>query len=295
MKKRFGGHSMTGRLRRVLLCAPDAAGWSEPHTSSRWRELGYRRAPDGAVARAQHDRLRRHLEDTGAEIVCLPAAQGLSLDAVYVHDASFMTDHGAVLMRMGKSARAAEPACHAELYGALGIPILGGVEAPGTIEAGDIVWLDTRTLLVGRGYRTNHAGIEQLRAVLVPHDVEVIEAPLPYGPGPDACLHLMSLISVLDHDERVALVDLAWLAVHTVELLRERNFTLIEIDTAERDFLACNVMSLGDKRLIALEENPQTIARMRDAGFDVRTFPGSELCDNGSGGPTCLTRPILRD
>ena len=104
----------------------------------------------------------------------------------------------------------------------------------------------------------------------------------------------MSLLSVLDQDQRVALVDLAWLAVQTVELLRERSFTLIEIDTAERDLLACNVVSLGDRRLIALEECPETIVRMRAAGFDVTTFPGSELCGNGSGGPTCLTRPLLR-
>ena len=294
MQKPFGGHSMTGRLRRVLLCAPDAAGWSESQASSRWRELGYRRAPDGAEARAQHDRLRHHLEDAGAEIVCLPAVQGASLDTVYVHDASFITNHGAVLMRMGKPARAAEPARHAELYRALDIRILGGVDAPGTIESGDIVWIDGQTLLVGRGYRTNQAGIEQLRALLAPHRVEVIEAPLPNGPGPGACLHLMSLLSVLDQDQRVALVDLAWLAVQTVELLRERSFTLIEIDTAERDLLACNVVSLGDRRLIALEECPETIVRMRAAGFDVTTFPGSELCGNGSGGPTCLTRPLLR-
>ena len=181
MQKPFGGHSMTGRLRRVLLCAPDAAGWSESQASSRWRELGYRRAPDGAEARAQHDRLRHHLEDAGAEIVCLPAVQGASLDTVYVHDASFITNHGAVLMRMGKPARAAEPARHAELYRALDIRILGGVDAPGTIESGDIVWIDGQTLLVGRGYRTNQAGIEQLRALLAPHRVEVIEAPLPTG------------------------------------------------------------------------------------------------------------------
>ena len=116
--------------------------------------------PFGGHSMTGYDRLRHHLEDTGAEIVCLPAADGLSLDTVYVHDASFITDHGALLMRMGKPARADEPACHAELYRALGIPILGGVEAPGTIEAGDIVWLDARTLLVGQGYRTNRACIE---------------------------------------------------------------------------------------------------------------------------------------
>jgi len=55
------------------------------------------------------------------------------------------------------------------------------------------------------------------------------------------------------------------------------------------------VLSLGDKRLLAMEENPGTNARLRRAGFEVRTFPGGELCINGSGGPTCLTRPLLRD
>jgi N-dimethylarginine dimethylaminohydrolase len=102
----------------------------------------------------------------------------------------------------------------------------------------------------------------------------------------------MSLISVLD--EHTALVDLPWLAVETVELLKSRGFTLIEIDYSERDSLACNVLALGEKRLLAIEENRATNQRLRHAGFDVRTFPGSELCINGSGGPTCLTRPLLR-
>jgi len=122
--------------------------------------------------------------------------------------------------------------------------------------------------------------------------VEVISAPLPYGPGPSACLHLMSLISLLD--EQTAIVDLPWLAVETVELLKVRGFRLIEIDYSERETLACNVLSLGEKRLLAIEENRKTNDRLRQAGFDVRTFPGSELCINGSGGPTCLTRPLLR-
>jgi len=131
-----------------------------------------------------------------------------------------------------------------------------------------------------------------LRSLLTPRGVEVLTAPLPYGPGPSACLHLMSLISLLD--EHTALVDLPWLAVETVELLRSRGYKFIEIDPLERDTLACNVLSLGNKRLLALEENPKTNTRMHAAGFDVRTFPGSELCINGSGGPTCLTRPLAR-
>ena len=155
-----------------------------------------------------------------------------------------------------------------------------------------MIWLDAKTLLIGLGYRTNAAGIAQMRALLAPKGVEVICAPLPYGPGPSACLHLMSLISFLD--EQTAVVDLPWLAVETVEMLKSRAYRFVEIDYSERDTLACNILSLGEKRLLALEENQKTNEKLRQAGFDVRTFPGSELCVNGGGGPTCLTRPLLR-
>ena len=121
----------------------------------------------------------------------------------------------------------------------------------------------------------------------------MLTAPLPYGPGPSACLHLMSLFSLLD--ETTALVDLPWLAVETVELLKEYGYRFIEIDAAERGTLAVNVLALGERRLVAIEENEKTNQRLRDAGFEVHTFPGSEICINGSGGPTCLTRPLLRE
>jgi len=201
-----------------------------------------------------------------------------------------------VLMNPGKKTRAAEAHAHADYCQALGIPVRGEIVPPATSESGDIVWLDSQTLLIGDGYRTNKAGIEQMRALLSSSEtrkhVEVLSAPLPYGQGPSACLHLMSLMSILD--EETILVDLPWLSVETVELLRTRRFRLLEIDYSERDTLACNVLALGKARVIALEENVKTNQRMRDAGFDVRTFPGSEICINGAGGPTCLTRPLLR-
>ena len=188
--------------------------------------------------------------------------------------------------------RVSEGRAQSDFLATVEIPVLGEVTAPGNTEAGDIVWLDRHTLLVGHGYRTNPAGIAQMRDMLKPHGVEVLTAPLPYGPGPSACLHLMSLISLLD--ENTALVDLPWLAVETVELLKSRGHRFIEIDSSERETLACNVLSLGEKRLVAIEANTKTNARLRQAGFEVFTFPGSEICINGSGGPTCLTRPLLR-
>jgi N-dimethylarginine dimethylaminohydrolase len=283
---------MAGALRRVLVCSPRNAGWNQPECAARWRDLGFLHPPACDEAQAQHAALCRQLEDAGAEVVELPPAAGLSLDAVYAHDASLATDFGLIALHPGKVNRQKEAECHAAFCQRQGIPTFGKIVVPGTAEAGDMLWLDARTLLIGRGYRTNSAGIGQMRDLLEPKGVAVLSAPLPYGAGPSTCLHLMSLISLLD--ERTAIADLPWLAVETVELLKSRGYEFIEIDPSERDTMASNVLALGGKRLLALEENRRTNDRLRQAGFDVRTFPGSELCINGGGGPTCLTRPLLR-
>jgi N-dimethylarginine dimethylaminohydrolase len=291
-KTRFNGHSMCGMLERVMVCSPRTAGWNQSERVARWQELGFQHAPDFATAQSQHEALCRELEDAGAEVVEMLRGAALSLDAVYTHDASLTTDYGLIVMRPGKPNRVPEAAHHGSFCETLNIPTRGEITAPGTAEAGDIVWLDATTLLIGHGYRTNGEGICQIRALLAPKGVDVLSAPLPHGAGTSSCLHLMSLISLLD--EHTALVDLPWLAVETVELLKSRGFNFIAIDPSERDTLACNVLALGNKRLLAIQENRKTNGRLRLAGFDVRTFPGSELCLNGAGGPTCLTRPLLR-
>jgi N-dimethylarginine dimethylaminohydrolase len=289
---RFNGHSMVGPLERVLVCSPRTAGWDQPERAARWHELGFHHVPNFEQAQAQHKELCRQLSVSGPEVLDLVPSNDLSLDAVYTHDASLATDFGLIVMRPGKPNRVAEAWQHREFCQNIGIPILGTIVSPGATEAGDMVWLDSKTLLIGRGYRTNATGIQQMRDLLAPKGVKVLSAPLPHGSGPSACLHLMSLISLLD--EHTALVDLPWLAVEMVERLQACGFRLIEIDYSERDNLACNVLALGDRRLLAIEENAKTNERLLRAGFDVRTFPGSELCINGGGGPTCLTRPLLR-
>jgi N-dimethylarginine dimethylaminohydrolase len=289
----FNGHSMVGALRRVLVCSPRTAGWDNPERVAQSRALGFAEPPDFAAAEVQHDALCQVLQKAGAEVVYLPGSASLTLDAVYAHDASLPTDAGLIPMYPGKPTRVPEAQHHRDFCSQIGIPALDQVRPPGSTEAGDMVWIDPRTLLVGHGYRTNAAGIAQMRDLLKPQGVEVRTAPLPYGPGPSACLHLMSLISMLD--ERTVLVDLSWLAVETVELLRSRGHRFLEIDSSERDTLASNVLALGNRRLVAIEENGKTNQRLRDAGFEVHTFPGSEICIKGRGGPTCLTRPLLRD
>jgi N-dimethylarginine dimethylaminohydrolase len=283
---------MVKPLKSVLLFPPASAGWGASAQRREWKGLGYLHEPISSTADEQHRLLRRALESAGCEIRIMGSAEGLTLDAVYVHDASFMTDRGAICLRMGKAWREAEPAAHRVFYEANGIPVPAIMEKPCSAEAGDIVWLDSRTLLIGRGYRTNAAGIEWFRGVLSSHGVTVIPAPLPHGTGPQGCLHLMSLMSLLD--ETTVLADTPLLAVETTELLHARGFRFVEIDPSERTTLAANVLSLGNGRLLALEENPLTNARLRGAGFEVVTFPGAEIGINGGGGPTCLTRPLLR-
>ena len=213
---------MVGTLQRLMVCSPRDAGWMQPTRAAEWKKLGYTHELNFEVAQAQHDALRRELEAAGVEVIPLTQTQTngtrLTMDAVYAHDPSLMTDWGAICLRMGKPERNAEPLAHAATYESLRIPVLGVVASPGMAEAGDIVWLAEKTVLVGRGYRTNAAGIEQLWNMLGARGVEVITAPLPHGGGPAVCLHLMSLMSMLD--EKTVLVDLEWLAVETVELLR---------------------------------------------------------------------------
>ncbi len=283
---------MVGNLRRVLVCPPCTSGWSDSRQAVRWRELGFMRSPEFEAASRQHEEMVQRLQESGCQVLALSPTEGLTLDGVYVHDASLITDWGAICLRMGKPARCDEPTAHRRWCEAAGIPILAQIESPGIVEGGDIAWLDSRTLVVGRGYRTNSEGIDQLRAIFASRGVAVKAVPLPHGPGPSSCLHLMSLISLLD--DHTVLVDLPWLAVETVELLWALRYRLVEIDPRERNTLACNVLSLGRGRLLALKENRRTNDRLRELGYDVRTFSGSELGINGGGGPTCLTRPLLR-
>jgi len=228
----------------------------------------------------------------GAEVVVGETAVPGDPDAIYAYDPTLPTDRGVIALRPGKSGRRDEPAAvTVDLTGA-GLGLLGTLTPPATAEGGDMFWLDHRTLLVGRGYRTNDDGIEQTRTFLG-DGIDVIAFDLPHAEGPEACLHLMSFISPLDHD--LAVVYLPMMPVRLVELLRERGIGLVEVPDEEFDTQGPNVLALAPRVALALEGNPETRRRMEAAGVDVRTFAGSEISRKGDGGPTCLTRPLDRD
>jgi N-dimethylarginine dimethylaminohydrolase len=273
-----------GTLRRVYARTP------RPEDAVAWRSYGWHDAPDPARMIQEHEAFVGELERAGAEVVLGTTTLDGDPDAIYTYDPLLMTDAGAIVLRPGKGARRAEPDALATDLTNQGIGVVGRLEAPATAEGGDMLWLDERTLIVGRGYRTNAAGIDGIRALLP--EAEVLSFDLPHLRGPSECLHLMSLLSPLDHD--LAVAHLPLMPVALMELLAGRGIELVEVPDEEFPTMGPNVLALAPRVALALEGNPKTRRRMEAAGVDVRTYRGDEISRKGDGGPTCLTRPLER-
>jgi dimethylargininase len=284
VERTYGCQSMTAPLRRVLVVAP------RPEEAARWREAGWRDAPDPGRLAAEHEAFRGELEAAGAELVLVETSSESGLDAVYPYDPALVANGGAVLLRPGKDSRLGEIEPLGEALRGAGVPTAARLEAPATADGGDTCWLDERTLVVGRSYRTNDAGVAALREALP--EVEVIAYDLPHHHGRAELLHLMSVISPLADD--LALVYLPLVPARLVELLAARGIELVEVPDDEFATQGPNVLALAPRVALALDGNPKTRRRMEGAGVDVRVYRGDELSHKGEGGPTCLTRPILR-
>jgi N-dimethylarginine dimethylaminohydrolase len=283
--------SEVGALESVLLKHARDAFRDTATVGAAWRGLNYLAPPDPGRAAAEYDRFAALIEQAGARIHWMPADSVTGLDSLYVRDASIASSKGMILCHMGKAARATEPAGQAAAFGAFGIPIAGVVTGAAKIEGGDVVWLDESTLAVGRGYRTNDEGIRQVRAMLG-ESIEVVPVPLPHWRGPADVFHLMSMLSPIDRD--LALVYSPLMPVPFRDFLLARGFGLVEVPDEEFESMGCNVLALGPRRCLMLDGNPVTRERLERAGAQVTVFSGDEICRKGSGGPTCLTRPIQR-
>lgn len=284
--------SEVGALERVLLKHPRDAFLSRERIAAEWKDLGYLAPPDLVRAVEEYERFLELLEGAGVRVDLLPPAEGVGLDSLYVRDASVMTDRGVVMCRMGKTARGGEPRAQAAALRALGLPIVGEIRGEGCLEGGDVVWLDRRTLAVGRGYRTNDEGIGQLRALVQDEIDRLITVPLPHYRGPDDVFHLMSILSPVDHD--LALVHSPLMPVPFRQTLLDRGTQLVEVPAAEMSTKGPNVLALAPRKVLAVNGSPVTRRRLEEVGVEVIVFQGDEISHKGSGGPTCLARPLLR-
>ena len=284
--------SEVGALTRVVLKHPRDAFVDEATIAAEWQSLGYTAPPDFARAMTEYDAFLELLQSADSEVYLLPRSGRTTLDSIYVRDASIVSDRGVILCSMGKPQRAEEPAAQQAAFAKLhAMPVIGEIQPPGRLEGGDVIWLDNRTIVVGRGYRTNDEGIRQLRALL-PDNVATVVVALPHWRGPADVMHLMSLVSPVDRN--LAVVYSRLLPVPFRELLLQRGIELVDVPDEEFETMGTNVLALSPRRCLMLTGNPQTRRALEHAGAEVLEYEGKEISVKGAGGPTCLTRPLQR-
>jgi N-dimethylarginine dimethylaminohydrolase len=285
-------HSEYLKLVSVLINPVENAFISNNKLENEWEALNYVSLPDFKNAIEEYKAFENILKRHAIRIEYFPLNDLLSIDSIYCRDASIATDFGMIICNMGKDGRALEPNAHEHYFKDQSINILGIITAPGTVEGGDVAWLDKTTLAVGHTYRTNIEGIAQLKALLEPRHISVIVAELPHYKGKQDVFHLMSILSPIDKNLAVVYSPLMPIKFRN-ELLR-RGFDLIEVPDEEFESMGCNVLALESRHCLMVEGNPITKKRLEAAGCIVETYNGTDISVKGGGGPTCLTRPLWR-
>jgi len=285
-------HSETGKIKSLFIKKVQQAFISDAHIEQYWQQLNYLGKPDINIATDEYKNFEAILQEHGATIYYLPQDETVNIDSIYCRDAAIATDKGMILCNMGKAARVLEPFAEKKAFEANGIAVLGSITAPGTIEGGDVAWLDEHTLAVGHTYRTNEEGIRQLTVLLQPLGVEVITVELPHYKGPSDVFHLMSILSPVDTN--IAVVYSPLMPIVFRNLLLQRGYQLVEVPEEEFESMGCNVLALAPGICLTVDGNPKTKAGLEAAGCKVIVYKGEEISVKGGGGPTCLTRPVSR-
>ena len=274
---------MVSKLEHVLVRTPTTVG--NFVADAQWRE------PDRDALVREHSEFVNLLSSLGCTVHTAQAVDGL-VDAVYMHDPMIMTPHGAILLQMGKRVRQPEPAQIRKDLERIGVPILGELTGSAIADGGDKVWLDAKNLLIGHGYRTNGEGIAQIRKMLAPYGVEVHAFDLPHFQGPDAVLHLMSVLSPISQDRAVVYEPLA--PIRLLEFLKSRNITWLTVNDTEVHTQGANILTVEPNVVVLAAGNPEIEGKLRKSGVTVHIFNGANVAVKGDGGPTCLTAPLLR-
>ncbi|KUF36421.1 dimethylarginine dimethylaminohydrolase family protein [Lysinibacillus sp. F5] len=284
--------SMYAPLKHVIVKHPKDAFRSQAHLSDEWKTFNYLSEPNYEEALREYAEFIRILEKYVDTIDYLPANDEVGLDSLYAHDPVKFTPNGAIILKSGKKLRQPEAAVYKAFLQEKGIPIIGELTGEAVSDGGDLVWLDDRTLVVGRGYRTNDEAIHQLKEMTADMVDEFIVVQLPHDLGEAECLHLMSFISMVDR--YLAVVHSRLMPVFFRQLLIERGIQLIEVPKDEYDALGCNVLALAPRVCVIPEGNKVTKQQLLDASATVFEYKGDEITVKGTGGPTCLTCPVVR-
>jgi len=285
-------HSEYLKLASVYLKSAKNSFLSEEELSEHWEILQYLSKPNFKKSLEEYAAFQTFFREKNISTCFFPINKKTKIDSIYCRDASIATDFGIIICNMGKQGRIHEPYAQLEAYKMNNINILGEIKFPGTLEGGDVAWLDQNTLAVGHTYRTNEEGISQLKGLLQPKGIEIIVVELPHYKGESDVFHLMSILSPVD--KNLAVVYSPLMPIKFRNELLERGFQLVEVPEQEFDSMGCNVLAVAPRDCLMVDGNPITRKLLEDAGASVHIYEGNEISVKGGGGPTCLTRPIDR-
>lgn len=288
----YGCQSMVKKIDTILIKRPESAYISQENLSVNWEAFKYFGCPDFEKAKKEYDNFEAIIRANVPHVYTLPYDARAGLDSIYTHDPVKITEKGAIYFPMGKELRSKEFLATEEFLKSQGVPTLGYIQPPGKMEGGDVLWIDERTVAIGLGYRTNQEGIRQFKELTKGLVDEYIIVPMPYADGPEACLHLMSIVSFVDTDK--AVVYSKYMPVFFRNYLLEKGFELIECGDQEYDYLGTNLLALEPKKCVLIQGCPEIQKKLEEKGIEVLTYEGQEISYKGTGGPTCLTCPVCR-
>lgn len=282
---RFGSNSEWAPLQSVLLHRPgdELNGADDPDA------MQYVAHVDAACARAQHDAMADAYRAAGVTVHYLDLEQPAQPNQMFLADLMFMTPEGAVLARPASTVRAGEERHTACKLASMGVPIVRSISGTGTFEGADALWIDARTVIIGRGLRTNAVGVDQIRIVLAEMGVHAITVDLPFG-----SMHLMGMLRLADKD--LATVWPTRLAVTAVEALRARGIRVAFLPDADEAFArsAHNYVTLGPREILMAADVPNTQRFYESLGITCHTVDISEL-RKAAGAIGCLSGIVQRE
>ena len=289
---KYGCQSMYKKIERILIKNPEEAFISQDNLNVYWKEFNYVSEPDYEKTKKEFKVFEDIIKENVIDVHYLPESDNVGLDSIYTHDSLKITSKGAIFFNTGKVLRQNEGVEVEKLFKNIGIDTLGWIESPGKIEGGDVVWIDEKTVAIGLGYRTNMEGIHQFKELTKDFIDEYIIVPMPHGDGEDECLHLMSVISIIDED--LAVVYSKYMPVFFRQYLINKGFELIEVNDEEYENLGSNVLALAPRVCVLMEGNEDIYNKLKEKNCKLYTYPGDDLSFKGTGGPTCLTCPVTR-
>ena len=289
---KFGVQDMVSPLTKVLMCRPQH--YMSKVNLKKWH---YTEPLDQKKIEKNYNDFFILIKNFGIEIIELKIENEKQelCDSVFTHDPSLVINEGAIILNMGKELRKKEIEHHEKFYMRMDIPVIGKIKNNGTVEGGDCLWINKNTLLVGESHRTNKEGIQQLKIILKKFNIDLIPIKLPKYKDTESCFHLMSIISMLDHD--LALACFSKLPFELINIFKEYKINLISIpedEYSKSETLAVNCLAIAPRKLILISGYPKTQELLLKENNEINLFNGDELCLKAEGGPTCLTRPLKR-